>query len=189
MGYWQNERPCLTVGEGSKVVSQCMAVHGHGSTTLDIAFSFAVIARASLFLTPKSDFENTHMILPHTESGIITSSVRQRRIIVPTCRLPADKVRASLVVVDMPPPLLTVGVGDGHIVTGHNLIYCIRSKKTSISAMSVVGIFIYIPSTLPDRRKANPGFTNSPFKCLLNVGLFIMIYVDLFDHPNIQKCS
>ena len=25
-------------------------------------------------------------------------------------------------------------------------------------------IFIYIPSTLPDRRKANPGFTNSPFK-------------------------
>ena len=30
--------------------------------------------------------------------------------------------------------------------------------------MSVVGILIYIPSTLPDRRKENPGFTNSVFK-------------------------
>ena len=47
---------------------------------------------------------------------------------------------------------------------GSNFIYCIRSDKTSISAMSVVGIYIYIPSTLPDRRKANPAFTNSPFK-------------------------
>ena len=30
--------------------------------------------------------------------------------------------------------------------------------------MSVVGIFIYIPSTLPDKRKANPGFTNCPME-------------------------
>ena len=36
-------------------------------------------------------------------------------------------------------------------------IYCIWSEKTSISILSVVGIFIYILSTLPDRRKANPG--------------------------------
>ena len=38
------------------------------------------------------------------------------------------------------------------------------SEKTSISAILVVGIFIYIRSTMPDRRKVNPGFTNSPFK-------------------------
>ena len=49
---------------------------------------------------------------------------------------------------------------------GFNFIDCIHSEKTSISAMSVVGIFIYIPSTLPDRRKGNPGFTNSPFNIL-----------------------
>ena len=50
-----------------------------------------------------------------------------------------------------------------HVTTGVNLIYCIRSEKTETSTMSVVGICIYIPSPLPDR-KANPGFTNSPFK-------------------------
>ena len=50
-----------------------------------------------------------------------------------------------------------------------NFIYCIRSEKTSISAASVVGIFIYIPSTLPDRRKANPGFMNSPFNVVIEI--------------------
>ena len=40
---------CLTVGEGAKI----MAAHGHGSTTRDIAFPFAVIARASLVFATK----------------------------------------------------------------------------------------------------------------------------------------
>ena len=44
-----------------------------------------------------------------------------------------------------------------------NFIYCIHSEKTSMNAMSVVGICIYMPSTLPDRKKANPVFTNSVF--------------------------
>ena len=37
----------------------------------------------------------------------------------------------------------------------------VHSEKMSISAMSVVGIFLCIPSTLPDSRKANPEFMDS----------------------------
>ena len=54
-------------------------------------------------------------------------------------------------------------VREWHVATDRTFIYCIRNEQTSISAMSVAGIFIYITSTLQDRRKANPGFTNSPF--------------------------
>ena len=42
-----------------------------------------------------------------------------------------------------------------HVATDSNFIYCIWSEKTSISAKSVVWIFIYIPFTLPDRRKTH----------------------------------
>ena len=44
-----------------------------------------------------------------------------------------------------------------------DFIYCIRSEKTVMSAKSVVGIYNYKPTTLSDRRKANPGLTNSVF--------------------------
>ena len=50
------------------------------------------------------------------------------------------------------------------IAMDRNFIYCIWSEKTSISAMWVVGIFNFKPTTLSDRRKANPGFTKSAFK-------------------------
>ena len=56
---------------------------------------------------------------------------------------------------------------------------CLSPAKRSISIMSVVGIFIYIPSTLPDRRKANPVFMNSPFKAHISSIVSIAL----------QKCS
>ena len=37
-------------------------------------------------------------------------------------------------------------------------------EKTVMSAKSLVGIFNYKPTTLSDRRKADPGFTKCPFK-------------------------
>ena len=51
-----------------------------------------------------------------------------------------------------------------YVATDRDFIYCIHSEKTVMSAKSVVGIFNYTPTTLSDRRKANPGFTNSVFK-------------------------
>ena len=35
-------------------------------------------------------------------------------------------------------------------MTGADFTYCIRNEKTEISTMSVIGMVIYIPSTLPD---------------------------------------
>ena len=52
------------------------------------------------------------------------------------------------------------------VVADRDFIYCIyiRREKTAMSAKSVVGIFNYKPTTLSDRRKANPEFTKCPFK-------------------------
>ena len=55
------------------------------------------------------------------------------------------------------------------------MTYCIRSEKRRSALCQWVGIFIYISSTLPDRKKANPGFTNSPFKycCVIELATFL----------------
>ena len=108
----------------------------------------------------------------HTESGIITSSaMKNYRAYLLTKSVQALRGRGHA-----PPPPLTVCTHFRRILgcpgceiwrqDGFNFIYCIRSEKTSISTMSVVGIFFYIRSTLPERRKANPWFTNSPFNVI-----------------------
>ena len=48
-----------------------------------------------------------------------------------------------------------------HVRYGAKVKIC---EKTVMSAKSLVGIFNYKPTTLSDRRKANPGFTKCPFK-------------------------
>ena len=65
------------------------------------------------------------------------------------------------------------------VAADRDFIYCIRSEKTVMSAKSVVGIVNYKPTTVSDRRKANPGVTKCPVKLGLSVRVDKAVSADL----------